>query len=281
MDQRRSPNSLFIWALIAVFVSQNLVIPVMSRTFEDQKNYYFPPTPCIEDPYKSPPHGTSPSHGSTPSHGSGGSYNPTPSTPSHGSGGSYNPTPSTPSHGSGGSHNPTPSTPSAPSTGSGGYYHSPPSSGTGGGTPSSPTVGPSTPTIPVISPPSTPLLPDPNTPLTGTCTFWRTHPGLIWSLLGWWGTLGGVFGSAGIGTTALGANLSLPQALANTRRDGIGALYREGTASYLNSMVNKKFPFTTTQVKDSFVRAVASNKAAAAQAELFKQANEGRLKPRT
>ncbi|XP_043699072.1 protodermal factor 1 isoform X2 [Telopea speciosissima] len=249
MEQRRSLNPSFIWVLIVVIVSQNLVIiPVMSRNFEDQKHYYSSPSPHTGDPHKSPPHGTSPS----------------------------------PSHGSGGSCNPTPSTPSPPSTGGGGgggYYHSPPSSGSGGGTPSTPTVAPITPTIPSISSPPPPLMLDPNTPLGGTCNFWRTHPALIWSLLGWWGTVGGVFGV--LATPATGTSLSLPQALANTRSDGIGALYREGTASFLNSMVNKKFPFTTKEVKDSFVRAVASNKAAAAQAELFKQANEGRLKRKT
>ncbi|XP_042483824.1 protodermal factor 1-like [Macadamia integrifolia] len=237
MVQRRSLNPSFIWALIVVLVSQNLVIiPVMSRNFEDQKNYYSSPSPHTGDPQHSHHHGTSPS----------------------------------PPRGTGGSNNPTPST---PSTGSGGNVHSPPTSGT----PSIPTVEPSTPTIPSLCPPS-PLIPDPNTPITGTCIFWSTHPGLILKLLGWWGSVGGVFGSPA--TPTMGTDLSLPQALSNTRSDGIGALYREGTASYLNSLANKKFPFTTKEVKDSFVRAITSNKAAAAQAELFKQANEGHLKPK-
>ncbi|KAF8391153.1 hypothetical protein HHK36_023454 [Tetracentron sinense] len=339
MECGRSKNvSLFMWVLLAGLLSQNLVIPVMSISFEDQKTYYTP-DPHPGSSHKSPSHGTSPSHGSsgsyghtTPSHGSGGSYNPTPSTPSHGSGGSYKPTPSTPSHGSGGSYNPTPSTPShgsggsynptpshgsggsykptpstpshgsggsynpTPSTGGGGggYYHSPPSSGSsgsggsGGGTPvvitppSTPFVDPGTPNIPDISTPSTPtpLLPDPNAPpsFTGTCDYWKTHPEAIWGLLGWWGTVAGAFGMAG--TPGFGTSLSLQQALWNTRTDGIGALYREGTASLLNSMVNKKFPFTTKQVKDGFSAALVSLKAAAAQAELFKLANEGRFKPK-
>ncbi|XP_042510440.1 protodermal factor 1-like isoform X4 [Macadamia integrifolia] len=306
MEPTRTSVPLFMWALLAVLVSQNLVIPVMSTNFEDQRHYYSPSprtggTP--RDPHRGPSHGTSPD-GSTPSHRSGGSYNPTPSTPSTGggggSGGYYpsppssssggggcSPSPPSSGNGSGGYHPSPPSSgsgsgydPSPPSPGSGaggGYYPSPPSSGIGGGTPpSTPTV---TPTIPVVSPPSTPLFPDPNIPIIGTCNFWRTHPGLVWGLLGWWGTVGGVFGVAA--TPAYGTNLSLQQALANTRRDATGALYREGTASFLNSMINNKFPFTTREVKDSFIRALASNKAAAAQAELFKQANEGRLKPRT
>lgn len=78
-----------------------------------------------------------------------------------------------------------------------------------------------------------------------------------------------------------GATLSLPQALSNSRTDGLGALYREGAASFLNSMVNNRFPFTTSQVRDSFVSALSSNKAAAAQSQVFKMANEGRFKPRT
>ena len=82
------------------------------------------------------------------------------------------------------------------------------------------------------------------------------------------------------GIPGIQSTMSLQEALSNTRNDGIGALYREGTASLLNSMVNKNFPFTTSHVQDSFVAALSSNNAAAAQAEVFKLANEGRLKPR-
>lgn len=78
----------------------------------------------------------------------------------------------------------------------------------------------------------------------------------------------------------IGASMNLQQALSNTRTDGYGTLYREGTASLLNSMVSKAFPFTTGQVRESFIAALSSNKAAAAQGKLFKLANEGRLKPR-
>jgi len=78
----------------------------------------------------------------------------------------------------------------------------------------------------------------------------------------------------------LGASLSIPEALSNTRTDGIGALYREGAASFLNSLVNNKFPYTTEQVRDRFVASLGSNKAAATQAHLFRMANEGRIKPR-
>ncbi|PWA97316.1 hypothetical protein CTI12_AA029880 [Artemisia annua] len=77
-----------------------------------------------------------------------------------------------------------------------------------------------------------------------------------------------------------GAHLNLLQALQNTKPDGISALYREGTASLLNSMVNKNFPYSTSHVKDSFVAAIGSNKAAAAQARVFKLANEGHMKLR-
>lgn len=73
----------------------------------------------------------------------------------------------------------------------------------------------------------------------------------------------------------MGKNISLLDALNNTRTDGVGALYREGSAALLNSVAYKKYPLTTQQVKDAFAAAVDSDKAAEAQAEIFKQANEG------
>ncbi|KAK7259079.1 hypothetical protein RIF29_24675 [Crotalaria pallida] len=70
-----------------------------------------------------------------------------------------------------------------------------------------------------------------------------------------------------------GTGLTLPQALSYSRTDGLGALPREGTSSYLNSLVNNKFPYITNQVKDGFVASLNSNKAVAAQVKLFKMAN--------
>lgn len=102
---------------------------------------------------------------------------------------------------------------------------------------------------------------------------------MIWGLLGWWGTLGHAFGVTslpGFGSSTM----SLQQALSNTHTDGLGELYRQGTAALLNSMVDNRFHFTTKQVRDSFVGALGSNKAAASQARVFKLANEGKLKPR-
>ncbi|XVF58539.1 hypothetical protein PTKIN_Ptkin07bG0074300 [Pterospermum kingtungense] len=254
--------SQFMWVLVAALLSHNLVIPVMSTSFEEQKNYFPFPDPHIG----TPPSG---SHG-TPSHGSGGIYgSPPPShgTPSHGGG--YNPTPTpkpSPSTPSGGNCGVPPHKPSRPShSPHGGYYHSPP-------TPV--TVSP--PTTPVIDP-GTPSVPPPPSHFGGTCDFWRSHPSLIWGVLGWWGNVGSAFGVNSI--PGFGATMTLPQALANTRTDGFGALYREGTASLLNSMVNNKFPFSTKQVRDSFAAALGSNSAAASQARLFKLANEGHLKP--
>jgi hypothetical protein len=98
---------------------------------------------------------------------------------------------------------------------------------------------------------------------------------LIWGLLGYWGTMGGVFSP--LATSTFGQDLSFPEALRNTRTDGIGALYREGTASLLNSMVSNKFPFTTQQVRDAFLSSLHSNRAAEAQAKVFRKANEGHL----
>ncbi|KAK7276776.1 hypothetical protein RIF29_17922 [Crotalaria pallida] len=233
------------------------------------------------DPTPSPPSGSgSGSYNPTPSTPpGGGSYDPTPSPPS--CGGSYNPTPSPPSGSNCGSPPQEPTTPSTPTTpsnppsGGGGYYNSPPTYG-----------GDSPPTPITVSPPSTPI--DPGTPsippflpapspFTGTCNYWRNHPGIIWGLLGWWGTLGNAFSVPGM--PGFGASLTLPQALSNTRTDGLGALYREGTASFLNSLVNNKFPYTTQQVRDRFAASLVSNKAAAAQARLFRMANEGKMKP--
>ncbi|OVA00202.1 hypothetical protein BVC80_8695g16 [Macleaya cordata] len=283
MERKKCQNSMFLWVLVAVVLvsHQNLVFPgVMCRsTFEDQKNYYSP------DPHSGSSHGggshKSPSHGSS---------SPTPS--SHGSKGK-------PSHGSGGSCPPTTTTTPSPPKHSGGYHYSPPTTvspptpiivsppTTGGGSP--PVIigtPPSTPADPDISSPPTPLIPnDPNLPpFDGTCNFWKTHPEAIWGIFGWWASVGGVFGGGvgGVGSapTSLPTDLSLQQALANTRTDGIGALYREGTASLLNSMVTKKFPFSSQQIKELFIKALESEKAAEAQAELFKKANEGRLKHR-
>ncbi|XP_022752247.1 protodermal factor 1-like [Durio zibethinus] len=281
--ERRMQVSLFMWVLIAGLLSQNLVIPVTSTGFEEQKNYFFYPAPDphtgVTPPHTGvpPPHTGVPPSGShgTPSHGSGGSYGGT--TPSHGTpshSGGYHPTPSTPSGGSCGTPPHEPSTPSRPShtPSHGGYYHSPPTYG-GGSPPTTPIIDPGTPSVP-----TPPFLHAPTPPIGGTCDFWRSHPTLIWGVLGWWGTLGRAFGVTSI--PGFGATMSLPQALSNTRTDGLGALYREGTASLLNSMVNKRFPFTTKQVRDSFVKALGSNSASAAQARLFKLANEGHLKPR-
>ncbi|XP_019056518.1 PREDICTED: protodermal factor 1 isoform X2 [Tarenaya hassleriana] len=271
-----------VWILAVALLLQQLLVPVLSISYSDDKHYYSPDPHAGTPPsgsHGSPSHGTtpSPSHG-TPSHG----------TPSHGGG--YTPTPSTPSNPPSNCgnppHEPSPSHPSTPP--SGGYYTSPPPYGGGSTPPTTPVVVTpptpvvvSPPTTPIIDPgtPGTPFYPAPLPPITGTCDYWRNHPTLIWGLLGWWGTVGGVFG----GTTAPGfsSNMNLLQALSNAHTDGYGALYREGTASWLNSMVNNRFPFTTTQVRDNFVRALSSNKAAATQAHTFKLANEGHLKPRS
>ncbi|KAI9176289.1 hypothetical protein LWI28_000835 [Acer negundo] len=232
------------------------LIPCLSIDFEDdQKNYYSPDPHAGTPPHtghrgRAPPHGGG-SQGNPPSHGG---YNPTPSTPSNCG---NPPHPSTPSNPPSGYHPPTSVSPPT--------YVSPPIS-----------IDPGTPTYPGV--PTPPFYPGPNPPTTGTCNYWSTHPGVIWSVLGWWGTLGNAFGVSSL--PGIGANMSLQQALSNTRTDGFGALYREGTAAWLNSMVNHRFPFTTTQVRQNFVSALHSNTAAAAQARLFKLANEGHLKPR-
>jgi hypothetical protein len=102
-----------------------------------------------------------------------------------------------------------------------------------------------------------------------------SHPGVIWGIFGYWCPLVRLFGPSA--AVPFGHDLTVPEALANTRADGVGELYREGTASMLNSMISTGFPYSTMQVKDAFGAALSSgdNRAAAAQAQLFKLANEG------
>ncbi|RZR71021.1 hypothetical protein BHM03_00002887 [Ensete ventricosum] len=136
------------------------------------------------------------------------------------------------------------------------------------------------PEAPVITNPPSPTLvpPAPTTPNSPpfSCDYWRAHPEAILALLGYWCTLGEFFGLPAV--SAFGRDPSLLEALSNTRSDGIGALYREGTASLLNSLVHRNFALTTQQVREEFNTAVISEKAAATQAQLFKKANEGHLK---
>ncbi|KAG0485017.1 hypothetical protein HPP92_009096 [Vanilla planifolia] len=256
--ERRKTGVALLFCILAV---SHLAF-AMCRSLDElaeKKNYYSP-----EPHARSPPHHahTSPSC-QTPSHRSPGG-----STPSHG-GGSYGNAPPTPSHQGGGGS----------SGGGGGYYNAPPTA------PSNPVVPlnppspflpsvPPSPTTPLIStPPSPPYIPDPNTP--GTYYYWGTHPAAIWFLFGYWGTIAQVFGSPA--TSPFGRNLSLLEALRNTRSDGFGALLREGTASLLNSMVSTRFAFTTQQVREAFNAAMGSEKTAAAQAKLFQKTNEAHV----
>lgn len=243
--------------------------------------YYPPtpstPTPIIINPPKSPLVPSPPSG----SGGSGGYYPPTPPTIP------LVPSPPSGSGGSGGYYPPTPRTPSSP------LVPSPPSSGGGGGAyyPPTPTT-PTTPSSPFVPSPVTPTVPSPYLPVPTTpprpfdpstppfpCTYWGSHPGLVFGLLGWWATVGGVFGVATL--PGLNSATSLQEMLTNPRNDGYGSLYREASASFLNSMASKEFPYSTKQVKDAFLASLSSNKAAAAQARLFKLANEKKLKPAT
>ncbi|CAD6247503.1 unnamed protein product [Miscanthus lutarioriparius] len=156
----------------------------------------------------------------------------------------------TPTYGSGGGHEPTP-TPSYGSTPT-------PSYGTTPSTPSTPAYG-----VPEI----------PKHGFVGSCDYWKNHPDMIVAVVGSLGNIGKTFGAAC--SLIVGKKLeNLHDALSNTRTDGVGALLREGAAAYLNSIVNKKFPFTTQQVKDCIVVAVTSDGAASAQAGIFKKANE-------
>nr|CAD1843211.1 unnamed protein product [Ananas comosus var. bracteatus] len=200
--------------------------------------------------------------------GRGSNKNPDCSTPTH-----TTPTPSygtpTPSHGSSGGSSGGYSTPVSHPTPSTAPVVAPYTPTTPVTAPSTPVTAPSTPDTAPSTPdtvPSTPTIstPSPLIPVdphfhyfTGTSDYWRSHPEAIWAIFGYWGTVGQYFGaSCGV---AFGKSVSLPDALANTRHDGIGALFREGTASFLNSIVNRNFPLTTQQVKDAFAAAVSSD----------------------
>ncbi|XP_051194603.1 protodermal factor 1 [Lolium perenne] len=171
-------------------------------------------------------------------------------TPTYGSGGGYKPTPT-----------PTPTYDATPT----------------------PTYG-ATPTPTYGATPSTPSTPSHDVPTipkkhghTGSCDYWKGHPDAIVAAIGSLGNIGQTFGAAC--SMIVGKKLeNLHDALSNTRTDGIGALIREGAAAYLNSIVNKKFPFTTQQVKDCIVVAVISEGAASAQAGVFKKANDSHYK---
>ncbi|VAH73528.1 unnamed protein product [Triticum turgidum subsp. durum] len=171
-----------------------------------------------------------------------------------------------------------------PTHGSGGYGTTPtPSYGTtptpSYGTTPTPSYG-TTPTPSYGTTPSTPSTPSHDVPASpkkhgfiGSCDYWKNHPDAIVAAIGSLGNIGKTFGAACsmIGGKKLG---NMHDALSNTRTDGIGALIREGAAAYLNSIVNKKFPFTTQQVKNCIIVAVTSDGAASAQAGVFKKANE-------
>ncbi|KAL5211235.1 hypothetical protein ABZP36_022082 [Zizania latifolia] len=173
----------------------------------------------------------------------------------------------TPAYGSGGGHKPT-ATPTPTPT-----YGSTPT------TTPAPTYS-TTPTPSYGTTPSTPSTPSHDVPevptkheFIGSCDYWKNHPDVIIAAIGSLGNIGKTFGAAC--SMIIGKKLeNLHDALSNTRTDGTSALLREGAAAYLNSIVNKKFPFTTQQVKDCIIVAVTSDGAASAQSGIFKKAND-------
>ncbi|EPS67965.1 protodermal factor 1.3 [Genlisea aurea] len=130
-----------------------------------------------------------------------------------------------------------------------------------------------TPTVVPHTPSPPPLGLNPNSP-PFPFVFWRNNPQLVWRLVGWWGgTLGNAFGISQF--PGFGSHANVLQALSNDRNDGYGELYREGTAGLLNAMARTRYAYSVNEVRDNFVAALASDAAAATQAQLFKVANEG------
>ncbi|KAL9661888.1 hypothetical protein QQ045_026716 [Rhodiola kirilowii] len=309
-DTRGNRRSNVMLVVVCVLlVSQNLVlVPVLSAAapggYDDMK--------CVSPPPPTDPYGGRPPSG-PPRHGGGGRRGSTPcrSPPPSCGGGSppgdggstptdpgITPSPTTP--GGGGAYNPSPPTAGSPPLVLSppptpfidpGFGGSPPTTpyidpGTGGTppflpiSPGFPGILPGTPGLPGILPGTPIFMPDPNSnPFSGTCDFWRNNPGIIWGLLGWWGTLGSIFGTSSL--PSVSPSMTLPQALSIPRdADGFTSLYREASASYLNSMAYRHFPYSPKQVRDQLASALHSNRAAGHQARVFKLANEGRLKPR-
>ncbi|KAF8010153.1 hypothetical protein BT93_J0950 [Corymbia citriodora subsp. variegata] len=280
---------------LSLLLQSFLLGEVTGIEHKDEKAYYSPPDPRARSPPSgsrgrgSPPRVTPPtparSCGSPPRGRDPSRSTPTPTPPSRG--GYYRSppasrrTPSTPV-----TTPVDPRTPSTPTTNpppSGGYY-APPTPTYGGGSPPTPVfstppatpIDPGTPGIPSITAP--PFGFGPN-PFFRPYTYWLSNPGMVFGLFGFVVPMGTAFRV----TTPIPnfpAALNLIQALGNTSADGLGALYREGTAALLNSIASNQFPFTPAQVRQNFIPALRSNKAASAQARLFKLANEGRLKPR-
>ncbi|XP_075512524.1 uncharacterized protein LOC142548044 isoform X2 [Primulina tabacum] len=257
MEKKTSVQASLL--ILSVMLSQSLSLS--AATFEEQKSFFnFPPS-VYTPPSQSSGSGSYP----CPTPSKGGSYkSPTPSkgssyTPTPSKGGSYkSPTPS-----KGGSYkSPTPSK-------GGSYGGKPPSKGSSSSPVyQSPSV--STPTPVYHTPPSSPQTPP------YSCIYWKSNPGLIFSVFGWWGTVCSAFNTTTI--PGFSPSTSLLQALSNTRTDGYGDLYREGTAALLNSMAHSaSYPYSTAQVREGFTAALSSNGAAAAQAKLYKMANEGRV----
>ncbi|KAK8936209.1 hypothetical protein KSP39_PZI013097 [Platanthera zijinensis] len=253
--------------MVSILLLQSLSTPANCGRnipeFSDQKNYYVPTTPQTGSPpnYSSPnsPACPTPSNG-----GSSGGGHSTPTTPSHGSGSGYHHAPPTSTPGT--------TAPSPPYSTPGTTAPSPPYSTPGITVPSSPPYS-----TPAITVPSPPLTYDPNVPPfhPGTCSYWAAHPEKIVVVIGKFGTtVRDFFGVACI--FAYGKNPTLHDAVANTNAGGVGALLREGTTALLNSLACKSFPLTQQQVTSDFAAALGTAGSAAAQAEVFKVANEGR-----
>lgn len=258
MARSKRMYSSYLCLMVVVLV-QSLSTPAdCGRSIQevsDQKNYYVPSTPHDSS---SPPKYSSPNSPACPTPSDGGS-----------SGGGHS-TPTTPS----GHHHATPT-----------YGGTPPSSTPGTTVPSAPysTPGTNVPSPPYSSPaitvPSPPTTYDPSVPPfhPGTCSYWTAHPEKIVVVIGKFGTtVGDFFGVACV--FAYGKNPTLHDAVANTNTGGIGALLREGTTALLNSLACKSFPLTQQQVTSAFAAALGTDGSAAAQAEVFKVANEGRYK---
>ncbi|KAI4385070.1 hypothetical protein MLD38_003134 [Melastoma candidum] len=275
--------------------------PSLSSTtgYEEQKNYYPIPDPSTGG---TPPSGSSRGPTSTPR---------TSSPPTGGYHGGSGGTPRPSHHRHTTASPPTncgnpprdPGVPSMTPTTPTYSYSPPPYGGTVTPTPVVPTsptptpVVPTSPTptiVPTMPAPPTPITVDPgtptvpappfnldpnNNPFIGTYNYWRTNSPIVFNIFGFWIPLGTAFGVNG-NVPGFPANYNLIQALSNTRGDNLGALYREGTASLLNSIVNSRFPYTTAQVRQKFVSSLGSAGAAGAQARLFKMANEGHMKLR-
>eukprot|EP01018_Ginkgo_biloba_P014174 Gb_40194 [translate_table: standard] len=109
-------------------------------------------------------------------------------------------------------------------------------------------------------------------PASGTCKFWSSHSASWPDILSTISTISTIFGKSA--SSMFDGHMTLLEALETSKEDPYSSLLRQATASLLNSYAYiNTFPFSPQDVKAKFNAALATPKAAAAQAAEFAEAN--------